>query len=138
MGERSATVIRNAISGKARNFGCAVLARLVGAKAVELGVALHMGNYFGVPNQLLMLFAVLGAALLAISGPVMWMMRRKSGLGAPKAIGSGRAIWVLASIMVVFGILFPVLGVTALFVFAVERLVLSRFAPTREWLGLAN
>ncbi|WP_411817501.1 PepSY-associated TM helix domain-containing protein [Hyphococcus sp. DH-69] len=110
----------------------------IGAKAVELGVALHMGNYFGVPNQLLMLFAALGAALLAISGPVMWMMRRKSGLGAPKAIGSGRAIWVLASIMVVFGILFPVLGVTALFVFAVERLVLSRFAPTREWLGLAN
>ena len=83
-----------------------------------------------------MLLAALAAALRAISGPVMWMMRQKTGLGAPKAIGSGRAIWVLASIMVVFGILFPVLGVTALFVFAVERLVLNRFAPTPEWIGL--
>ncbi len=32
----------------------------IGAKSVEWGVQLHMGNYFGVPNQILMLFAALG------------------------------------------------------------------------------
>jgi uncharacterized iron-regulated membrane protein len=42
-----------------------------------------VGNYFGVPNQILMLIAALGGAAMSISGPILWLKRRKTGLGAP-------------------------------------------------------
>ena len=108
-----------------------------GAKAVELGVAIHMGNYFGFANQLLMLGASLGGALLAITGPVMWLKRRRSGLGAPPPFKGGKAGWGLYVALAAFGIVFPLLGITLVLVLTLERLVLSRLKPTRDWLGLA-
>lgn len=108
-----------------------------GAKVVELGVQIHMGNYFGVPNQLLMLVAAVGAAALSVTGPLMWLSRRKSGLGAPKAFPSSKSAWAIASFLVALGVIFPTLGVTALALFLVERFALRRIAPVRDWLGLA-
>jgi uncharacterized iron-regulated membrane protein len=110
----------------------------VGAKAVEWGVQLHMGNYFGLPNQLLMLLAAFGAALLSVTGPIMWLMRRKTGLGAPNSLSSGKFVWAVALLLAGLGVVFPALGLTALTVFAFERLVLSRIAPVRTWLGLSS
>lgn len=110
----------------------------VGAKSVELGVAIHMGNYFGIPNQILMLFAAFGAAALSITGPIMWLKRRKTGLGAPKAMPSDNATRWIVVLFVIFGIMFPVLGITALVVFALERFVLCKIEPARQWLGLAS
>lgn len=53
-------------------------------KAVAMGIALHDGKFFGLANQLLMLFATLVVILLAVSGTVMWWQRRTGGrLGAP-------------------------------------------------------
>lgn len=108
-----------------------------GAKAVELGVAIHMGNYFGFANQLLMLGASLGGALLAITGPVMWLKRRRSGLGAPPPFKGRKAGWGVYAALAAFGVVFPLLGMTLLLVLALERLVLARLKPTRDWLGLA-
>ncbi len=57
------------------------------AKAVELGVQLHMGNYFGRANQIVMLIACLGVIILSITGPVLgWMRRPKGRLGAPREL----------------------------------------------------
>ena len=107
------------------------------AQAIEWGVAIHMGNYFGVPNQILMLIAALGGAVLSLTGPIMWLMRRKSGLNAPETFSSGQIVWGVALFLLALGIVFPVLGATALALFAVERLVFSRIPPVRNWLGLA-
>ncbi|MEQ1619246.1 MAG: PepSY domain-containing protein [Terricaulis sp.] len=109
-----------------------------GAKAVEWGVQLHMGNYFGLPNQILMLAAALGAAMLALTGPIMWLHRRKSGLGAPAPFKGGRVAWGLLAALVGFGVIFPLLGLSALLVLGLERLVLSRIPATRDWLGLSS
>ncbi len=55
------------------------------AKAVELGVQIHMGNYFGRLNQILMLLPCLGLIVLSVSGPYMWWRRRPKGrLAAPR------------------------------------------------------
>lgn len=110
----------------------------IGAQAVELGVQLHMGNYFGLPNQLVMLFASLAGILLAVSGPAMWLSRRRDGLGAPAAASSGRPAWGLIAMLVVLGLIFPVLGLSLLAVIALERGVLRRIEPVRHWLGLAQ
>lgn len=108
----------------------------IGAKAVEWGVAIHMGNYFGAPNQLIMLVATLGAATLSLSAPLMWLSRRKIGLGAPKPLHSGRALWSIIALLAMLGLLFPTLGISVLCVLALERLVLRRIEPLRIWLGL--
>lgn len=110
----------------------------VGAKAVEWGVQLHMGNYFGVPNQILMLFAALGGAALSITGPVMWLKRRKAGLGAPEPSASAGIVWSTVALLIALGVIFPALGVTALCIFILERLVLSRISTVQNWLGLAR
>ena len=47
----------------------------VGAQAVEIGVQLHTGQYFGWLNQLVMLVATLALSLLVTTGLVMWFAR---------------------------------------------------------------
>jgi uncharacterized iron-regulated membrane protein len=110
----------------------------VGAQIVEWGVQLHMGNYFGLANQILMLLVALGAAVLSITGPLMWVMRRKSGLGAPKVMSTPAALWTAVAFLGALGVIFPMLGATALLLLLTERFVLSRFTAIRDWLGLAT
>ncbi|WP_020184729.1 PepSY domain-containing protein [Methylopila sp. 73B] len=91
------------------------------AKAVELGVQLHMGNYFGWANQIVMLFACLGAAALSITGPVMWWRRRPvGGLGAPRPLAPARARTV-ALITLALGVAFPLAGASLLAALAIDR-----------------
>ncbi|MGE4432344.1 MAG: PepSY-associated TM helix domain-containing protein [Sphingobium sp.] len=109
-----------------------------GAKAIELGVQLHMGNYFGRANQMLMLVPCIGIVLLVASGLVMWWKRRPLGtLGAPPAdgrrVGPGFAAMILA-----LALLLPLMGLSLIVVAVLERLVLSRIPPVRVWLGLAG
>ncbi|GLK68212.1 PepSY-associated TM helix domain-containing protein [Hansschlegelia plantiphila] len=98
------------------------------AKAVELGVQLHMGNYFGRMNQAVMLFACFGVAALSITGPIMWWRRRPKGrLGAPRAIEPARMRSV-ALITLGLGVLFPLAGASLLLALAADRWIWPLFA----------
>lgn len=90
------------------------------AKAVEYGVALHMGNYFGRANQAVMLLACLAIVALVITGLVMWWRRRpEGGFGAPAAAPApARALVVL---LVALLALLPLAGLSLLLVLIVER-----------------
>jgi uncharacterized iron-regulated membrane protein len=97
-----------------------------GARAVETGVQLHMGRYFGWPNQYLMLFACLAVIAMAVSGIVMWVRRRAAHrLAAPplRFHGMGRGV---AVILVVFAFLSPVFGASLLLVLLAEWLSVRR------------
>ena len=52
------------------------------AKTVEYGVALHMGNYFGRANQIVMLLACLAIIALILTGLTLWL-RRPPGVRPP-------------------------------------------------------
>jgi uncharacterized iron-regulated membrane protein len=96
------------------------------AKAVELGVQLHMGNYFGRANQIVMLLTCLGVVALCCSGAWMWWRRRPRGrLGAP-SLPSKMRLRTIALITLGCGALFPLLGASLLLVFVLDRIVLSR------------
>jgi uncharacterized iron-regulated membrane protein len=81
-------------------------------KTIQVGIAAHEGQLFGLANQLLGLFTALGLVTICVSAVVMWLRRRPGGsLGvpAPRAEGFriGPALWVA---IVVLAILLPVMG----------------------------
>lgn len=105
-------------------------------KAVELGIAVHEGKYFGLANQLLMFGACLLIILLAVSGVVMWWQRRPAGrLGAP-AMPSNLPLWKGAvAVIAVMGVLFPLVGISLLIVLAVDWLLVRRIPALRTAIG---
>ncbi|MBX7174635.1 MAG: PepSY domain-containing protein [Pyrinomonadaceae bacterium] len=96
-------------------------------KTVEMGIALHEGKYFGLANQLLMLFAALVVLLLAVSGTIMWWQRRPSGkLGTPP-MPENFPLWKTAAvIIVVMSILFPLVGISLIFCLLFDYLVIQK------------
>jgi len=81
-------------------------------RTIEIGIAAHEGQLFGVANQLLGLCTALGLLALCVSAIVMWWRRRPRGsLGIPAPgvpefrIGPGlrTAIIALAVLLPVFG-----------------------------------
>lgn len=90
------------------------------AKAVEWGVAIHMGNYWGRVNQLIMLLTCIAIIALVITGMVMWWRRRPPGsLGAPRAISAPRArntVLVTAALLIVF----PLTGLSLVLILGLD------------------
>ncbi|UIJ44231.1 PepSY domain-containing protein [Sphingomonas cannabina] len=102
-----------------------------GAKAIELGVQLHMGNYFGRANQIVMLVPCIGIVLLVVSGVVMWWKRRPAGrLGAPPKVPEARLRGALAMLLVA-GVLLPLFGASLVAVFALDWAAGMLAAPSR-------
>lgn len=91
------------------------------SKAVEWGIAVHTGGQYGLINQLVMLAGCLAIITLSVSAAVMWWRRRPVGrLAAPPAQPgpvSGFALFALAT-----GLIFPLLGLSILLAFVVDRL----------------
>ncbi|PLK23445.1 PepSY domain-containing protein [Porphyrobacter sp. TH134] len=97
-----------------------------GARAVETGVQLHMGRYFGWPNQYLMLLACLAVIAMAVSGIVMWAQRRGNRrLAAPPLRLRGLSIGVVATFALLACVL-PVFGASIVAVLVAQRVVAWR------------
>ncbi|MNH55741.1 PepSY-associated TM helix [compost metagenome] len=95
------------------------------AKGVELGVQLHMGNYFGSANQILMLIACMGVILLSITGPIMWWKRRPKGrLGAPRELAPLK-MRTMALITLGLGLIFPLAGASLALLLILDKSVQS-------------
>ncbi len=93
-------------------------------RAVESGVQLHMGNYFGRANQLVMLIPCIAIWVLTISGVAMWWKRRPAGrIGAPPPLSGARVGGLIASLLVA-GIALPLFGVSLIVIGVLDRLVL--------------
>jgi uncharacterized iron-regulated membrane protein len=83
-------------------------------KTIQVGIAAHEGQLFGLANQLLGLFTALGLLTLCVSAIVMWWRRRpEGGLGVPAPrvtefrIGAG-----LKAGIVILALLLPVAGIS--------------------------
>ena len=85
-------------------------------RVINVGIAAHEGQLFGVANQLLGLFTALGLVAMCVSAVVMWWRRRpegRLGMPAPRSRTSriGRP---LGALIVCIGILLPVLGASVI------------------------
>lgn len=83
------------------------------AKGIEWGISVHMGQQFGLVNQLVLLAACIAIVVLAISAGVMWWKRRPSGsLGVPPLPADTRVFRGLLAILIVGGMIFPLVGIS--------------------------
>jgi uncharacterized iron-regulated membrane protein len=103
-------------------------------RAVEWGIAVHMGKNFGFANQLLMLVACLIVIVLCVSGLVLWWRRRPEGrLGAPGLVaGDEPMVKIPLAIVAVLGVAFPLVGISLVTVLLLDYLVISRIPLLRR------
>ena len=102
-------------------------------KAIEWGVNVHKGQEWGLFNQLLMLSTCLIVITMSVSAVVMWWKRRPSGrIGVPPAPREKRIYLGLWAIAGVFGVLFPLTGITILAMILFDQLVIRSVPPLRR------
>ncbi len=108
-------------------------------RAVGIGVAAHEGQLFGWVNQLLGLLTALGLVLISVSGFIMWRKRAPGGvLGAPPVMPEAKIGKGFVVIILVAAVLLPVLGISLVAILLLEKLIFSRWATAKNWLGLNN
>ncbi|WP_153076395.1 PepSY-associated TM helix domain-containing protein [Paraburkholderia bonniea] len=93
------------------------------AQAISYGTSLHLGRYFGLANQILCAVISLGLAGMTLTGAVMWWKRKPSGisLGAPSRERDAPPLRGWKTGLVLLGLVFPLMGVTLLAVWLVDR-----------------
>ena len=103
-------------------------------KAIEWSINIHKGQEWGLFNQLLMLSTCLVVIAMSVSGVVMWWKRRPAGrIGVPPAPRQARiylGLWVIAA---VFGVLFPLTGITILAMIVLDQCVIRTVPPLRRF-----
>ena len=106
-------------------------------RVVGIGIATHEGQLFGWVNQLLGLTVAFGLDLLCVSAVVLWWRRRHVGvLGAPVPTDKPRWTAPLIAATLALALYLPEMAVSLVAVVFLERFVLRRMPPVRNWLGL--
>lgn len=107
----------------------------IGGKIVAMGITLHTGTQFGFINQLISLFICLGIILVVVSGFYLWLKRKpKKAMGAPNG-PSILKMKLFLLLMIVLGILFPLVGVSLIFILLLDWLVIKRIPALNKFLG---
>ncbi|KAA2214836.1 PepSY-associated TM helix domain-containing protein [Teichococcus oryzae] len=97
-------------------------------RALEWGINIHLGQQWGLANQIGLVLFCLGILVLCVSGTVMWWKRRPKGaLGVPPLPRERRVLRGVVAMLAVGGIIFPLVGLSLLVMLALDR-VLVRLA----------
>lgn len=106
------------------------------AQAIELGIALHEGRLFGLANQIIGLIVCLGLIFICINSFIMWRKRKPNGkFGAIASANNKKITTTIFFIMLALGILMPLLGISIIVVFLLDKFVISRIKPLNAWLN---
>jgi len=90
-------------------------------KSLEWGINTHLGQQFGLANQLVLLAACVAIILLAVSAAVMWWKRRPAGsLGVPPMPADKRVVRGLIAMLAVGGVFFPLVGLSLVVMLAAD------------------
>lgn len=96
-------------------------------KALEWGINVHLGQQYGLANQIVLVMACIGIVLLAVSAGIMWWKRRPKGsLGVPPLPQEKRVLRGLIALLAIGGILFPLVGASLLAMLALDMAVQAR------------
>jgi uncharacterized iron-regulated membrane protein len=100
-------------------------------RIVQLGVAIHLGHYWGRANQFAMLAFCLATILLCVTAGTMWWKRRpQGGLGVPPWPRDRRVLAGVTALVLGLGALFPLTGLAILAMLGLD-LALGRVMTRR-------
>ncbi|QOS97260.1 PepSY domain-containing protein [Brevibacterium sp. JNUCC-42] len=106
------------------------------AKGITVGIALHEGRLFGLANQIIGLIVCLGLIGLVISSFIMWRKRKPEGkFGSPTKSKDKKITRTVFFIMLAMGIIMPLVGISIIVVFLLDRFVFSKIKPLKAWLS---
>ncbi len=101
------------------DLGVADLGRL--GWLAEWGNSIHMGQQFGLANQVVLLVACVAMVVMAVSAVVMWWKRRPAGsLGAPAVPSDWRIPRAVLVMAVAAGLFFPLVGLSLVAIALIE------------------
>ena len=104
--------------------------------SLDVLVSTHMGTQLGVLSRILMTAMCVLAIWSVISALVMYGKRRRTGTAGlprrPVDVTLQRRLWL---VIAAFAIAFPVWGVTALVILAIDRFVIRNIRPLRIAFG---
>ncbi|MGE6605551.1 PepSY-associated TM helix domain-containing protein [Halomonas sp. NPDC076908] len=99
---------------------------------LEFGINVHMGQEFGLLNQLLLLAVCFAIILLAVSAAVMWWKRRPKGaMGVPPLPADKHVFRGLIAILVIGGVIFPLVGASLIVMLLIDWLIVQRLQEKR-------
>ncbi|MHC1547058.1 PepSY-associated TM helix domain-containing protein [Phyllobacterium sp. K27] len=105
----------------------------IGGKVIEFGVGVHMGQYWGLANQIIMLLTCLAIVLTSVTAIVMWWKRRPSGrLGVPPMPSQTSIFITLTMVILGFGIAFPLTGFAILAMLVIDQLITRIPSPLKR------
>lgn len=100
-------------------------------KTLEWGINVHMGQEFGLANQLILLAACLAIVLMCAAAAVMWWKRRPTGsMGVPPMPVMRGALRGVMILMIIGGIVFPLVGASLLVMLVLDLLLQQREKAT--------
>jgi len=109
------------------------------AKLMEWGINVHLGQQYGTANRLILLFACIAIVLLCVSAAVMWYKRRPSGgLGVPPLPADPRTLRGVLVLLVLCGLVFPLVGLSLLLLWAFDRYWMQRVQADASAEGAAR
>jgi len=96
-------------------------------KTLEWGINVHMGQEFGLANQLILLAACLAIVLMCVAAVVMWWKRRPAGsMGVPPMPVMRGALRGVMILMIIGGVVFPLVGASLLIMLALDLFLQQR------------
>ncbi|UKK83667.1 PepSY domain-containing protein [Sphingopyxis sp. BSN-002] len=108
-------------------------------RVVNIGIAWHEGQLFGLANQIVGVVTALALFTLAISGFLMWRRRKPEDvLGAPSPSRDPARLRGVAAIILLLAAFLPMLAASLALLWIVDRLILPRLPRAARWLGVAR
>tara|TARA_R110000868_G_scaffold165328_6_gene398589 strand:- start:172014 stop:173483 length:1470 start_codon:yes stop_codon:yes gene_type:complete len=96
-------------------------------RIMELGINIHMGQEFGVLNQIFLLVICALIVFMSVSAGVMWWKRRPAGsIGIPPLPRNARSMTIVAAILAIGGIIYPTVGASMIVIWLLDWLFVAR------------
>jgi len=105
-------------------------------RLLALAVSLHQGKTFGLPSKILACLTCVVLMLMSVTGVWMWWDRRPRGtLGVPRKPDGKLSVGIYV-LMGILGVIFPVVGISALIFWGIDLLV-TRISRRKSQLARA-
>ncbi|WP_136065818.1 PepSY-associated TM helix domain-containing protein [Modicisalibacter radicis] len=96
-------------------------------RGLEWGINVHLGQQYGLANQLILALACAGIVLLCVASATMWWKRRPAGrLGVPPAPQDSRRLRGVLALLAIGGVIFPLVGASLVVMAVLDGLLTRR------------